>query len=148
MDDKTIVILLFVLAVLSYYANPFGWTPNERHGGASKEGTLMALLLLVAGIGWAHHSGLFPEQSMLSEYAGSSFDRTTERFHAYLPNFSAGLGAWDGNLLSAETAAELRDTLERFAVRLGESAQSAAHSIGQLAANAQGASPTQPNPKS
>lgn len=126
MDDKTIVMLCLGLAVVAYYADPFGWTPNERHGSARNGAALAALLFAVAGLGWAHHRGLIETELLFSD-ALSRFDRTSERLQIYVPQ------------LSPETREAIGEALSSFGSQIDEGARDLAHEVSEQTTASAGA---------
>jgi len=134
-DDKTIVFILCSLSVLAYYADPFGWNPNERHGGTRKSGTIAALLFLVAGLAYANHADMIPTETLLAEYA-TGLDRPVERVHAYSPG---GLG---------DATAWLSEIFGEAASALDQGARHVAASVGEYATEFAAAADPEATPKS
>jgi hypothetical protein len=65
----TIVLILIALALIAYYADPFGWDPSGRFGGATHNALAASLLFLLAGLGAAFYFHLIPTDALLAEYS-------------------------------------------------------------------------------
>lgn len=72
-DELTILLILVALALIAYYADLFGWDPNDRFDGPTSGGLAPALLFLGLGLLAAFHFDLITTDVLAEEYGRAAY---------------------------------------------------------------------------